>query len=162
MEPSSTTCLAGLPGAHYPPEVRVLMGVHLLQMKLESLIESVDLDPSLPHQERHMLGCLDAPKRMGVLAQEMLALPSTATAAADGLVAKGFVRRERDPTDRRAWLLHLTDEGQIARAALLDRAGAILREATGLPTEKIEILADLLDRVRDTILQTGIPEDMKE
>lgn len=38
--------------------------------------------------------------------------PSTLVPSVDALVKKGYLKRERDPNDRRRYPLHLTDEGR--------------------------------------------------
>ncbi|MEP9393290.1 MarR family transcriptional regulator [Gordonia sp. VNQ95] len=60
------------------------------------------------------------PMRMGEFAdRESIRMP-TATSLIDGLIRDGLVQRERDPADRRAVLVSVTDHGH----AVLDRVRA--------------------------------------
>ncbi|MER7169060.1 MarR family winged helix-turn-helix transcriptional regulator [Micromonospora sp. NPDC000207] len=63
----------------------------------------------------------------------------------------GLVRRDPDPTDRRAWQLSLTEEGQrrfdAARSSRLDQ---IWRALEDWPAQDLADLARLLSRFNDT------------
>ena len=107
-----------------------------------------------------MLIKLDVPKRMGVLAADMLTVPSTITATADALELAGHLTRQRDPEDRRAWLLVLTEQGEEARNMLVAVAGELFHSASGLNTEETAEFARLAHKIRDNILKTGIPEGL--
>lgn len=54
--------------------------------------------------------------RLKELAERLHIAPRSATEVVDQLAAKGLVERRPHPTDRRATLLSLTDEGQALRA----------------------------------------------
>ena len=108
-----------------------------------------------------MLIKLGTPMRMGVLAREMLALPSTITATADSLERAGYLCRSRDPDDRRAWLLELTPEGRTLRAEFVADAGALFHEVSGLDACETEEFARLARKIRLTILETGLSEGFK-
>ncbi|EEE36834.1 transcriptional regulator, MarR family [Rhodobacteraceae bacterium KLH11] len=137
-----------------------MMGVYALYWKLEESFDCIETE--LSHQECHMLIKLDAPKRMGVLAADMLTVPSTITATADALEQTGHLTRERDPEDRRAWLLVLTEQGEEARNMLVAVAGELFHSASGLNTEETAEFARLARKIRDNILKTGIPEGLKK
>ncbi|MHA3979469.1 MarR family winged helix-turn-helix transcriptional regulator [Halovulum sp. GXIMD14794] len=143
------------------PEVQVFMGVTLLYRNLAERMELIDLGVELSKSEKHIVIRLGRARRMGDLARDLMALPSTVTAVADGLEVKGLAVRERDPDDRRAWLLKLTDEGTALRARMLREAGNALRAATGLPDEDIETLAALMRKASERLLENGFPEDLK-
>ncbi len=140
------------------PEIQAMMGVYALYWKLEESFDCIETD--LSHQECHMLIKLDAPKRMGVLASDMLTVPSTITATADALEQAGHLTRQRDPEDRRAWLLVLTEQGEEARNMLVAVAGELFHSASGLNTEETAEFARLAHKIRDNILKTGIPEGL--
>jgi len=142
------------------PEIQSIMGVYALYWKLEETFDCMETD--LSHPECHMLIKLDQPKRMGVLAADMLSLPSTITATADGLEKAGHLSRERDPEDRRAWLLVLTEQGQKTRDLLVSEAGDLFHRASGLDAEETAEFARLARKIRDNILKTGIPEGLKK
>ena len=144
----------------YSPEIQSMMGVYALYWKLEESIDLLRTD--LSHQECHMLIKLEQPKRMGVLAHDMLSLPSTITATADSLAKAGYLVRQRDPEDRRAWLLVLTGQGEDARKQLVTEAGELFRRASGLNDEETAEFARLAQKIRETVLKTGVPEGLKK
>ncbi|WP_171120278.1 MULTISPECIES: MarR family winged helix-turn-helix transcriptional regulator [unclassified Ruegeria] len=140
------------------PEMQAMMGVYALYWKLQ---ESLDLiDVAVSQQECHMLIKLDQPKRMGILAADMLTVPSTITSTADALEAAGYLTRQRDPEDRRAWLLVLSDKGLEMRQEILAEAGALFNRASGLNDAETAEFARLARKIRENILKTGIPEGM--
>ncbi len=139
-------------------DVHALEGIYLLYWKMEECAETVTIDTPLSRHERHMLVCLDVPRRMGDLAREMLALPSTVTAMADALEAKGLLTRERDPSDRRAWLLGLTEEGQKLRRILANKAGEVFREISGLSEVDFAQFVEIALKIRSEIMESGLPK----
>lgn len=140
------------------PEIQAIMGVYALYWKLEETFNSIETD--LSHPECHMLVKLDQPKRMGVLATDMLSVPSTITATAGALEKAGYLTRERDPDDRRALLLVLTKKGEDARDMLVAEAGNLFHRASGLNAEETAEFARMACKIRDNILKTGIPEGL--
>ena len=142
------------------PEIRSMMGVMLLYWRLEECFRESEEELPLSKQEQHLLVRLDQPMRMGVLAEKMLQVPSSITASADALERKGYLSRSRDPEDRRAWLLQLTDLGGETRTRIITEAGEMFREVSGLTPEEIETFADLATKVGTRILKSGVPEGM--
>jgi len=142
------------------PEIQAMMGVYALYWTLGESFDCIETD--LSHQECHMLIKLDQPKRMGILAADMLTVPSTITATADALEEAGYLARQRDPEDRRAWLLVLTEQGEEARNMLVTVAGELFQTASGLNAEETAEFARLARKIRDNILKTGIPEGLKK
>lgn len=132
------------------PRSRAIVGVHTLFRRIEERMEQINTDPQLTKPERHLIVVLAQPTRMGALAVELQAAPSSITAMADSLESKGFIGRQRDPEDRRAWLLFLTEEGHRQRQMMADRAAVIFTEATGLSDADTDTLARLLADVSET------------
>lgn len=63
----------------------------------------------------------------------------------DRLEAKGWVRREHDARDRRAWRVHLTDAAEPAMRTLRKVAAELMRDAlTGLSAGERERFVDTL------------------
>jgi DNA-binding MarR family transcriptional regulator len=58
------------------------------------------------------------PLRMAELAERLGIVPRSVTTVVDALESAGLVRREIDPTNRRAILLHLTNRGTGVREEL--------------------------------------------
>lgn len=136
----------------------MLLGVALLYWALHERLER--LEPELSRQEHVFLVRLSAPRRMGDLARLMQALPSTVTALADGLEARGLIARRRDPEDRRAWLLELTEAGRARREDMLAHVDRAMRETTGLPEADLDRFAALLTRIRNHIRADGLPKGL--
>jgi len=87
---------------------------------------------------------------------ERLQIPASRMVAfVDGLEARGLLERRRNPADRRARALHLTDEGR----ELLGRAFVLAVEherdlCANLSEEQREQLLDLLQRITERL---GLP-----
>jgi DNA-binding MarR family transcriptional regulator len=70
-----------------------------------------------PAQERalRMITRSEEPPRMAEIAGRLGIVPRSLTTVIDSLEAAGLVRREIDPRNRRAILLHLTERGTAVR-----------------------------------------------
>ncbi|MFH7595051.1 MarR family transcriptional regulator [Streptomyces racemochromogenes] len=88
---------------------------------------------------------MSGPMTMRELAERMNCEPSNATFVVDRLEKNGLVERRPHPTDRRARLLLLTDEGAAQRARLLDLLHVDSPVAC-LDPEEQRVLRDLLER----------------
>ncbi|NDR59064.1 MarR family winged helix-turn-helix transcriptional regulator [Aliiruegeria sabulilitoris] len=143
-----------------PQELRIILGNFVLTHALEERICDVQDREQLSKSERHMLINLGIPRRMGQMAEDLNTLPSKVTAIADLLEMKELVLRERDPDDRRAWQLRLTERGQQARTELIALTVKIFRDVAGLSDTEIEHLSALMDRVTAHVLETGFPKGM--
>ena len=67
----------------------------------------------------------------------------------DRLAAKGWVRREHDARDRRAWRVYLADAAEPQMRSLRKRAGELMNDAlAGLSAAERERLIDLLLSVK--------------
>ena len=76
--------------------------------------------------------------------------PITLCRIVDRLEEAKLVRRERDPADRRAWRLHLTDEAQPLVEKLKGVGAGLIAEAfAGIDEGQIEIMRQVLARVRE-------------
>ncbi len=140
------------------PEMQAMLGVYALYWKLQESLDLIDVE--LSQQECHMMIKLDQPKRMGVLAADMLSVPSTITSTADALEAAGYLKRQRDPEDRRAWLLVLSGKGLEMRQKILSEAGELFHRASGLNDAETAEFARLARKIRENILKTGLPEGL--
>ncbi|QKW23903.1 MarR family transcriptional regulator [Kitasatospora sp. NA04385] len=99
-----------------------------------------------------VLALAGEPLRMRDLAEHVGNAPRTTTTIVDSLERDGLVERVRHPTDRRAFLLTLTEEGarRHREAEELDRAA--LAAATGaLDAAEREQLRTLLGRIRAAV-----------
>lgn len=139
------------------PEIRSLMGVYALYWMLDDAVERMDQAPRIGRLESRILIRLDRPRRMGALAQLLLTGPPSVTAAADRLEEMGLVQRLPDPDDRRALLLHLTDQGRAVRGQLDEEARRLFRQVSGLSTDEIAQFAALCEKIHDTSTGNGAP-----
>jgi len=79
----------------------------------------------------------------------------------DRLQAKGWVRREPDANDRRAWRVHLTEEVEPAMRELRAVAAELRRDAlAGLAATDRERFVDTLLAIKSNLakMQAGPPE----
>ena len=125
----------------------------------------IGLTPALVRTLR-TLRRYDGAARMSVLAEALRIARRSATTLVDGLVERGLVAREDDPSDRRAVLVRLTDRG----VALLDDIDALRREAAKrvlrtLSAGDQDQLRDLLTRppagVRKRLTRSALPAGMR-
>ena len=87
--------------------------------------------------------------RQGPLADIIEVEPITLSRMIDRLEEAGLAERRADPTDRRAWLLHLTPLAEPLLDDLRRTGRAVVAEATeGLSDAERDQLAALVERVR--------------
>ncbi|WP_265521091.1 MarR family winged helix-turn-helix transcriptional regulator [Oerskovia flava] len=90
----------------------------------------------------HVLARCDGPRRLSALATTLDVAPRSITSKVDDAEDAGLVRRIPDPTDRRATLVELTDEGRAVveeiGAARADEAGTLLARLSDV--ERAELL----------------------
>ncbi|MEM9950448.1 MAG: MarR family transcriptional regulator [Chloroflexota bacterium] len=72
--------------------------------------------------------------------------PSTLVPTVDALVKKGYLRRERDPNDRRRYPLHLTNEGAELHDHICNHLGdnPLMEAIQSLPLDDIASLRRIL------------------
>lgn len=88
----------------------------------------------------------------GVLADKLEVEPITACRMVDRLEQAGLVERRRDPDDRRAWQVFLTEAGQPVVAQLREIGAELLELAVSdLTAEESELLKNCLTKVRNTL-----------
>jgi MarR family transcriptional regulator for hemolysin len=89
-------------------------------------------------------------KRQNELADQLEVEPITLSRIVDRLEESGLIERVSDPTDRRAWLLHVTAKAQPLVAKLQRAADEMTAEAFGdLDPRDIEITRRVLARARE-------------
>jgi DNA-binding MarR family transcriptional regulator len=101
-----------------------------------------------PGEARVLMSVLDAPGvTPSALADSADVDPPTVTGVVDRLVARGYLRREPDPRDRRRQLLFATDAGDALRSRILEARRASEVELEGmLGADDTARLRDLLAR----------------
>jgi MarR family transcriptional regulator for hemolysin len=86
------------------------------------------------------------------LAERLDVEPITACRIVDRLEEAGLVERQRDPEDRRAWRLVLTDKAQPIYRRLGDLAEEMAGEAfAGFSQQEIEAIRAKLAQVRENV-----------
>jgi MarR family transcriptional regulator, transcriptional regulator for hemolysin len=86
------------------------------------------------------------------LAQALHIEGPTLTRHVDGLETDGLVVRRRDPNDRRAVSVELTDAGRAKHAELLQAVIAFNRRLTaGLSADEVDGLRTLLERLEQNV-----------
>lgn len=96
----------------------------------------------------------------GGLAELLEVEPITLCRMVDRLEEAGHVERRRDPTDRRAWRIHLTDKSR----PLLDKLSAIADHVfddalAGLDDEARAAFSETLQRIRGNLTAPEIEAD---
>ncbi len=107
-----------------------------------------------PHQWRALMTlmrpALGEPMRLKDLAERLRIAPRSATEVVDQLEVKGLVRRDPDPTDRRATLVAATPAGQQLYAKVsAERRGKSSEYFARLSAEDRAELARILGQLRD-------------
>jgi DNA-binding MarR family transcriptional regulator len=74
--------------------------------------------------------------------------PTSVTSAVDRLEARGQVRRIPHPSDRRAILARITEEGRATALAATEKLNDTVFAAPGLPDGGVRTLIDLLAEMR--------------
>ncbi|MDA5093127.1 MarR family transcriptional regulator [Aliiroseovarius sp. KMU-50] len=133
------------------PEFRAVMGIIAFHSFLENQLCDRHPGQDLSKLQSSILIRLDRPKRLGELARDTGTLPSTMTTAADQMERIGLVIRERDPNDRRAWLLVLTDEGRALRREYTRMSRMLLQDLLQLDDGELEVLARIGTKLHTNI-----------
>ncbi len=85
---------------------------------------------------------------MSVIGSRLQVHPTSVTNAVDRLESAGLVRREPHPSDRRATLVAITDEGrEVARAATADLNTTVFADP-GLAPHDVATITEVLERYR--------------
>ena len=86
------------------------------------------------------------------LAERLDVEPITACRIVDRLEEAGLVERQRDPGDRRAWRLVVTEKAEPILARLRALAEEMSGEAfEGMSIEEVEAMRSKLSRIRDNV-----------
>ncbi|WP_233503515.1 MarR family winged helix-turn-helix transcriptional regulator [Sphingomonas psychrotolerans] len=91
----------------------------------------------------------------GQIAELLEVEPITCCRMIDRLEEAELVERRRDPTDRRAWQIYLTDKARPVLAELHDIAGEMIEAALhGLDAAQRDALIASLNIIRSNMTQT--------
>ena len=91
----------------------------------------------------------NGPMQMSTLGEHMLVAPANVTGLIDRIEAKGYVRRRRDPNDRRLWVIEPTEEGTRVYRNISTRFKQYARGlGSSLSREELAAAIASLDKVR--------------
>jgi DNA-binding MarR family transcriptional regulator len=94
----------------------------------------------------------NGPMQMNSLGEQMLVAPANVTGLIDRIEAKGYVRRRRDPNDRRLWVIELTEEGARVYKSISSRFKQYARgPGSSLPPKELAATIASLDKVRQRV-----------
>jgi len=94
----------------------------------------------------------NGPMKMSTLGDHMLVAPANVTGLIDRIEAKGYVRRVRDPDDRRLWVIELTDEGSQLFREVSTRFRKYVRGlGSSLSPRELASAVASLDKVRKRV-----------
>jgi DNA-binding MarR family transcriptional regulator len=129
---------------------RLLEIADLLQRDMARAFDGTPLTPA----RTHLLWVLHhvGPSTQQALAEALEVTPRNVTGLVDALAASGYLTREPHPTDRRATLVTLTDEGTRAMAAMTEERAQLAADlVTGLSDAEVAGLRQGLDRVAERL-----------
>lgn len=138
-----------------PIALSSMINLRILDQTLKGCVEENRRTRDFPHSDVYLMVHLAQPKRIGQLADELQVLRSTMTATADRLEQQGYIERIRDPDDRRAWILALTEKGHDIQRMVFEDAEAIFREITQLSDKDMKTLDALLKKIRTNMTTSG-------
>ena len=134
-------------------EVRALNTYVKLMRAAESITARVHKHLSSVGLTVSQFGILEAIYHLGPLSQrdlgqKILRSSGNITMVIDNLERRHLVRRERDTSDRRIFIIHLTNEGQkLIRKIFPSHAALITKEMSVLNSTDQKILGDLCKKV---------------
>jgi len=126
--------------------VKLMRAAESITARVHKHLSSVGLTVS-------QFGVLEVIFHLGPLSQrdlgrKILRSSGNITMVIDNLEKRGLVRRERDASDRRMFIVHLTDEGQkLIEKIFPSHAALITRELSVLKAADQKALGDLCKKV---------------
>jgi DNA-binding MarR family transcriptional regulator len=88
------------------------------------------------------------PRTQRELSQVLKCTPRNVTGLVDALQTAGFVERTAHPTDRRAIMVGLSEQGRSLIAGwAADREHGTAQVLGGIPADELTVFSDVLDRV---------------
>lgn len=121
----------------------------------EALDRQLQRDAGMPHAYYQVLAMLSEAPQRTLRMSELAALTTSSASRLSHAVArleeKGWVRRDKHPTDRRGALAVLTDQGWAALVAAAPGHVAAVRAAVfdRLEPEQVQQLLDISERISD-------------
>lgn len=96
----------------------------------------------------------NGPMQMNKLGEHMLVAPANVTGLVDRIEKRGYVKRKRDPNDRRLYVIELTESGARIYKSISTRFLEYTRSlATDLSPEELAVSLSALKKVRNRVDQ---------
>lgn len=128
---------------------------HLSVLFVQVAAEQSATHEAFSKQDLLTIGVLGirGPSRMGEIADHLGLVRGAVTPIVDRLEDAGVVQRRRSETDRRAWLVELTDAGQAVFEADSEAYRQVAREMLApLSAADQDALVGILERMREAVL----------
>lgn len=119
--------------------------------RMQNLLEERDLEGISPAQSRALMILFQArgPLTARELSVRMGLSEVTVSRFVKALSAEGWVARERDPDDRRAWLLRTTEKARAALPRFIGVSNQLFDEVfDGFTADELAALAGVITRIR--------------
>jgi DNA-binding MarR family transcriptional regulator len=144
-QPADAVAQAATPAAQAAPGIDAAR-LRVAVLRLARRLRKHDLAGLTPSQLSTLATVgKSGPVRLGDLAAAERIAPSTLTRLINVLESQGYVRRDADTGDARAFLVSVTDLGTDALERIKDEATSLLAEIlTTLPPDQIDALAAAL------------------
>lgn len=135
-----------------PPELKILIAVHRIANDLDRRTSRLMQKHDLTLGQFAVLECLyhKGDLTVGEVQEKILSTSGTITIIIDNLVKRGFISKSRNNTDRRSFILHLTDEGRTIISKAYPENEEMIIQKLGIYTEKEkEELVKLLGKYKE-------------
>lgn len=134
------------------PELKILIGVHRIANDLDRKTSRLLKKHDLTLGQFAVLECLyhKGDLTVGEIQDSILSTSGTITIIIDNLEKRGFIERVRKNTDRRSFIIHLTDEGRsLTSRAYPENEEMIINEMSIYTEEEKEKLVGLLRKYKE-------------
>jgi len=136
------------PGFELWSEIRDIYRTALKRLNARLAVENI----TFPQYNVLLALGRNGPMQMSTLGEHMLVAPANVTGLIDRIEAKGYVRRRRDPNDRRLWVIELTQEGVRVYKSISTRFRQYARGlGLSLPPGELAAAIASLDKVRKRV-----------
>ena len=113
-----------------------------------AVLKPMDLSPEQYNVLRILRGQQGKPATIAAIQERMLNNMSNASRLVDKLKAKGLVKREECPLNRRQVDVVITEKGLVLLELLEPQINAINKKAIHLEDQELDLLNRLLDKLR--------------
>lgn len=147
------------PPAERQLALRVWVRILALQKRaLAALRDELEREMTLPRFDLLANLARQDDQTLASLSRSLLVTAGNLTGLVDRAARDGLVERRADPSDRRAWRVHLTPKGQRAFQSAERRHGARVARLFGaLTAAELAALLGLLDKVRVVARDGDVP-----